>query len=678
MNRVLLLTAICSLACGSLPDHAWKDADCGCLIKTPAVKYSTMDDLDDGQFIEIANVVGDMYIIVRWYDKSIYEVPTSAESVLDAQISYTSWTPPATSSLQGNPVTFREIDGLPAVGRYAWLEMDDGTKLAYWAEVIEAPDRFYAVLTWGLEQDQATNLPELRDIVATFERTANLPSTNTSMFPGVGVRPQERKPLLDARREFTTAAASSRPPQPGPPVPQPPEGWSAIQYSSPIGEMAAMVTDDPGDGKRHPAVLWAHGGFRGLDDTVWRPGAPPTEDVGVGPFVDKGIVVMAPSWRGEHDNPGQFGMFWGEVEDLLAAREHLKSLPYVDPERVYLGGHNAGATLVLLAATTGEGHRAAFSSGGVADMEALHERFSKGWGNTPYPPQDKRENQLRSAARFADGITRPTFYFEGELSTYHVGTESMQASATASRTPFEAHLIARADHWSHVKALNTLIAEKIVADTGPTAQIGFTDAELAMIARTQWVDREAEIKAKVGTWVASRLREGFLTNDEIETRAITGFEEYYPYEALMQISRDVVAEAFRKQRLEQAAWPAVTDVDRLDKAFEALGNQGFVTRQNWDDCTRCAWASISHAQDDWIESGNPYSGEVFYTQPDLTYVASDGALYLSFGGDVGGDEATAEAGRKIAAALRAEGLNVEWDGNPGTRIVVRMDWQKRR
>lgn len=32
-------------------------------------------------------------------------------------------------------------------------------------------------------------------------------------------------------------------------------------------------------------------------------------------------------------------MFYGEIEDLEEARKYVASLPYVDPNRIYLVGH---------------------------------------------------------------------------------------------------------------------------------------------------------------------------------------------------------------------------------------------------------------------------------------------------------------------------------------------------
>src|SRR5262249_26071343 len=128
------------------------------------------------------------------------------------------------------------------------------------------------------------------------------------------------------------------------PAGQPPAPFRLIRYASPAGNLAAYLTDDPRDRHRHPAVVWAHGGFGGIEaDELGADGQLDT-------FIKAGMVVMVPSWRGENDNPGKFELFYGEADDAVAAVEHVARLPYVDPSRVYLIGHSSGGTVTLLAA----------------------------------------------------------------------------------------------------------------------------------------------------------------------------------------------------------------------------------------------------------------------------------------------------------------------------------------
>lgn len=56
--------------------------------------------------------------------------------------------------------------------------------------------------------------------------------------------------------------------------------------------------------------------------------------------------MMFPSLRGGNDNPGVKEGFLAEVDDVLAAADFLGKQNYVDPGRIYLGGHSTGGTLV--------------------------------------------------------------------------------------------------------------------------------------------------------------------------------------------------------------------------------------------------------------------------------------------------------------------------------------------
>lgn len=251
--------------------------------------------------------------------------------------------------------------------------------------------------------------------------------------------------------------------------------FESIRYPAVDGDLAAYLTPDRGDGERRPAVVWAKGGFGGIGSYLWEEGDP-ENDQSVRAFLDAGLVVMCPSWRGENDNPGRFELFYGEVDDLLAAVDFIKKQPHVDPERVYLAGHSTGGTLVLLAATTGVDVRAAFSFGGAPDMlEVMSD--GEGYGNTPYGGDVARGHELRSAIRYTPYIESPVFYFEGGHSNYPEGAAMMGAMAMGYGVEFAAFELP-GDHFDILAPITSLVAEKIVADTGSECSIEMTLDEL--------------------------------------------------------------------------------------------------------------------------------------------------------------------------------------------------------
>jgi dipeptidyl aminopeptidase/acylaminoacyl peptidase len=244
-----------------------------------------------------------------------------------------------------------------------------------------------------------------------------------------------------------------------------------VKYPSPAGNLAAYLSPDPGDGQKHPALVWAHGGFGGIGEDAW------DADGDIQPFRDAGVIVLCPSWRGENDNPGKFELFYGEVEDAVAAIEYVSRLPYVDPGRIYLGGHSTGGTLALLAAESTTKVRATFAFGGAPNMANVVKRG--GYGNTPYSITDSEESRLRSSIHFVRSLASPTFYFEGEESDdYLEDVRNMERLAQQVNAPFQAFIVADTDHFGVVEPVNKLLALKIKADRGPRCTITLTAHEV--------------------------------------------------------------------------------------------------------------------------------------------------------------------------------------------------------
>ena len=296
----------------------------------------------------------------------------------------------------------------------------------------------------------------------------------------------------------------------------PAEVFQHIRYRSPAGELSAYLTPDPGDGEKHPAIVWAHGGFGGLGPWAWEPGT------NAQAFLDAGLVVCMPSWRGENDNPGTFELFYGEVDDLVAAVEHVAALPWVDPERVYLAGHSTGGTLTLLAALSTDKVRAAFSFGGAPDVYAVVED-GEGYGNTPYDHTDVKESWLRSALYFVRTLETPTYYFEGELAPFYLPhAERMQAEANAAEAPFRAFTMEGGDHFDIVAPLTTLIADEILSAT-PDEPLVLTDDEIAEAWAARPRVHDLSLGVNVGEPILCRIES--RARGEVTTRVGGGAAE---------------------------------------------------------------------------------------------------------------------------------------------------------
>src|SRR5213078_4101010 len=125
-----------------------------------------------------------------------------------------------------------------------------------------------------------------------------------------------------------------------------------------------------------------------IDEGCWRD-AGGLGDQSASAYRKAGLVMMFPALRGGNDNPGAREGFLGEVDDVLAAEAFLRKQDYVDPRRIYLGGHSTGGTLVLLAAECSDRFRAVFSFGPVDDVAGYEPQY------LPFDTSNPREVELR-------------------------------------------------------------------------------------------------------------------------------------------------------------------------------------------------------------------------------------------------------------------------------------------
>lgn len=236
--------------------------------------------------------------------------------------------------------------------------------------------------------------------------------------------------------------------------------------------MDAYVGCSPGDGQKHPAIIWIVGGFaNSVSEIAWQPG-PPENDQSATAFRNAGIVMMYPSLRGGNKNPGHLEGFFGEVDDVLAAADWLAKQDYVAPGRIYLGGHSTGGTLALLVAECSDRFRAVFAFGPVSDVRGYGEE------NLPFDPADSREVALRAPGSWLHGIRNPTYVFEGDGGRSNIDElTSMSRGNRNSLVQF--YSIKGGDHFSILLPISRLVSAKILRDNESAPNITFTSSELA-------------------------------------------------------------------------------------------------------------------------------------------------------------------------------------------------------
>jgi len=187
-------------------------------------------------------------------------------------------------------------------------------------------------------------------------------------------------------------------------------------------------------------------------------------------------------------------------------------------------------------------------------------------------------------------------------------------------------------------------------------------------------DAIAELREKI----RSEVYGGFEDEDTI----LTGMPEYFEGtldEALVRreaprLLREVLAD----HAAEAARWPAITDCDRLDAAFDALEEEGVIARQNFTCCMSCGSAEIWDEMGEAKEAGLPVAGYTFYHMQDTEAAVDGHGVYLAYGATEEGEEAALAVARRVIARLEASGLAPDWDGDIGRRIAVPLDWKRRR
>ena len=289
-----------------------------------------------------------------------------------------------------------------------------------------------------------------------------------------------KEDLATARSKFQTEIVDTSFQGDGEPITPPKKIFSLVKYPAKDGDMAAFLSPDPKDGKKHPAVIWLNGGYGGIgsDDFFWSEQPMENDQTGKA-FREAGIIMMIPSFRGENANPGQYEMFYGEINDLESAREYLAKMPYVDPERIYVAGHSTGGTRVLLGNEFSKGFRAAFSLGGIPDLKLRIEGGSM-MVAVPFNQSNPEEFRLRSPRTFITSLHSPTFYFEGEQD-YWPEFNEIQKIADKNNIPFHSYVIKGADHFNIIVPVTNLIAKKILEDTGQEVNIKFGNEDISWI-----------------------------------------------------------------------------------------------------------------------------------------------------------------------------------------------------
>lgn len=181
-------------------------------------------------------------------------------------------------------------------------------------------------------------------------------------------------------------------------------------------------------------------------------------------------------------------------------------------------------------------------------------------------------------------------------------------------------------------------------------------------------DTEQYILDSIRTWVWS----GFYTPEEVDER-ITDILEDDADEAML---RAAVAPEYARKEKAEASWPARTDCDRLDDAFESLNASGVIALHNAGYTMSDGLAEVSEELHQRGRHG--VKGYCFYHEQDVERAVSGEGLNIAFGALNDDAGAKAEAGGLVRDELKLQGIHVEWNGDPEERLLLpAFDWKRR-
>lgn len=178
--------------------------------------------------------------------------------------------------------------------------------------------------------------------------------------------------------------------------------------------------------------------------------------------------------------------------------------------------------------------------------------------------------------------------------------------------------------------------------------------------------------------IESEVASGFYDEDVILKNLPEHFEDEIDPAAVRREAPRLLRAVLAAHAAAEANWPAITDCDRLDAAFEALEAKGIVARHNFTCCMTCGSAEIGEEIAAAQAIGVPAYGYAFYHMQDTDSAVAGGGIYIAYGALEEGEAAALDVAREIVSTLEAHGLETEWDGSWDRRIGVPLLWQRRR
>ena len=179
-------------------------------------------------------------------------------------------------------------------------------------------------------------------------------------------------------------------------------------------------------GEKFPAVVWIHGGPTGQFEEMFQQ-QNSTSQPSVQYFVQHGYVILQPNIRGSSGYGKRFeeanNRCWGkcDLEDVLAGVEYLRTLPFVDANKIAITGQSYGGMMTMAAVVNApDVFQAAIAEGGKLDwteggsdfdyeLGPLPENYDLRWDLSPVNHIDKIKTPIFIICGEREGKIAPDF-----------------------------------------------------------------------------------------------------------------------------------------------------------------------------------------------------------------------------------------------------------------------------